>query len=512
VGGIRGRVPRELALLLLVVALAGFTWALVVTPWGAPDEDVHFAYTQTLGERQELPGKGKLEVSSEQRLSMNAVNTDEVVFFRDAKPGWSAPAEREWREATKSARRNDGGAPNTAASYPPAYYLYELVPYELTSSSDILTRLVTMRLFSVLWLLVTTTAAWLLAGEVFGPGNRLLQLVTAATVGLWPMLTFLSSAINPDSMLVALWTLATWLGVGILKRGLTWQRAVGISLCLGLALVTKATALALVPPVGFALLVGAWRLRKKLTIRHLAWASGAVAALGIPVVAWVLAARGAGHSAYAQAGIVAPGGSGDGAATGTTGPTTYAPSGNIGYLASYLWQFYLPKLSFMRDQRFVFPVISHYPAYQVWLASGWAAFGWVNIWFTAWVYRIFLAIAIVIGAGAAVTARRGLAALRAGAGGLRRAPWAVPLFFLLTFGTLFAGLHWTDFHMLVDMKAPFIQGRYLLPVSALLALVVAQAVRALPQRFRTIGAGCVLGGLVALQIACLALVASRYYA
>jgi hypothetical protein len=37
-------------------------------------------------------------------------------------------------------------------------------------------------------------------------------------------------------------------------------------------------------------------------------------------------------------------------------------------------------------------------------------------------------------------------------------------------------------------------------------------VKALPARFRTIGIGCVLGGLVALQIACLALVVTRYYA
>jgi hypothetical protein len=51
----------------------------------------------------------------------------------------------------------------------------------------------------------------------------------------------------------------------------------------------------------------------------------------------------------------------------------------------------------------------------------------------------------------------------------------------------------------------------MLPVGALLALVVTQAVRAVPQRFRTIAIACVLGGLVAFQIAALALVASRYY-
>jgi 4-amino-4-deoxy-L-arabinose transferase-like glycosyltransferase len=510
----RSRVPRELMLLLLVVAVAGCTWALLDTPWGAPDEDVHFAYTQSLAERHELPGRGPQEVSSEQRFSMNAVNTDEVVFFQTAKPDWSESGERSWREIQQRIARNDGGGANAASDYPPAYYMYEWLPYKLAGSgSDVLTRLYVMRLFSVLWLLVTTVGAWLLAGEMLGR-NRPLQLLAAATIGLWPMLNFMSSSINPDAMLVAMWTLATWLGVSILRRGLTVPRAVGLCLCTGLALVTKATALALLPPVAFALAIGAWRLRRRISLTRLAWAAGAGAAFGVPVLAWVLVARGAGHAAYGQAAIVTPGASD--AASGATGATPGAPpvvpSGSLRFFASYLWQFYLPKLPFMRDQRFVFSVISPYPAYQVWLASGWASFGWVNVWFPPWVYRVFLAVVLAIAAGAGFTLARAIRALRAAGGVLRKAPWALIAFIALTVGTLLAGLHWTDFHMRVDGKAPFIQGRYMLPVGALLALVVPAAVKALPVRFRTIAVGCVLGGLVALQIACLTLVATRYYA
>src|SRR3954465_1259541 len=202
----------------------GATWALLLPPWGTPDEDVHFSYTQTLAERHELPGRGPMQVSSEQRLSMNASNTDQVIFFQDAKPDWSPFAERVWRSATESARRDDGGAGNTASSYPPAYYLYEVLPYELASSTDVLTRMYVMRLFSALWLLVTTVGAWLLAGELFGR-NRQLQLLTAATIGLWPMLTFMSSAINPDGRLGAMYTLGTWLGGWFLPGGLTPGRA-----------------------------------------------------------------------------------------------------------------------------------------------------------------------------------------------------------------------------------------------------------------------------------------------
>src|SRR3954451_10286461 len=216
-------------------------------PWGAPDEDVHFAYTQTLAERHELPGGPQQGVSTEQRMSMDVNDTDQIVFFKFAKPDWSQTGERAWRTHTNDVPRNDGGGTNAASEYPPGYYLYELIPYELASSADIHTRLFVMRLFSVLWLLVSTVAGWLLAGEVFDR-DRPLQLLSTAAFALWPMLTFISSAVNPDSMLVALWTLATWVGVKIIKRGLTARLAVGMCLCVGLALVTKATALALLPP------------------------------------------------------------------------------------------------------------------------------------------------------------------------------------------------------------------------------------------------------------------------
>jgi 4-amino-4-deoxy-L-arabinose transferase-like glycosyltransferase len=502
-------VPRELALLLLVVALFGSTWALVVPPWQAPDEDVHFAYSQTLVERHELPGKGPNAVSTAQRLTMNYLNTDAVVLIPGAKQDWSPLSADVMRDELRNTSASDGGSPNAASEYPPGYYLYESVPYELASGSDLLTRLYVMRLFSVAWLLVTTTAAWLLAGELFGR-NRLLQLVTAATIGLWPMLSFMSSAINPDGMLVALWTLSTWLGVSILRRGVSGGRAAGLCLCVGLALVTKATALALLPPALFALALGLWRVRGAVSARHLKWAAVAVLAFAIPVGSWVLVARGSGHSAYGQAAQVTQGASAPapGGVTNLQAPREVSPA----FFASYLWQFYLPKLPSMQDQRFVFPIISHYPAYEVWLASGWASFGWVNIWFPPWVYRIFLAIFLAVATGAAIAFARGARTLRAVSKPARRATLATAAFIALTVGTLLAGLHWTDFHMLVDGKPPFIQGRYMLPVGALLAAVVALAVRTVPTRFRLTAAGAVLGGLVALQIACLGLVTAHFYA
>ena len=510
------RVPRELALLLLVVALFACIWALLVPAWEGPDEDVHFSYTQTLVERGELPGDGPHPVSSEQKLAMDATNTDPVVIFGFAKPEWSRVLADNWEIAQRSATRDDGGGRNTASGYPPAYYLLETIPYRAASSGTLFSRVFAMRLFSGIWLLVSTVAAWLLAGEVFGR-RRLLQLVTAAAVGLWPMTSFISTEINPDGMLIALWTLSTWLGVSILKRGLTLARAAGLCACVGLALVTKATGLALPVPAAFALAVGAWRLRGRIAPRTLIRAGTALALFAIPVVAWAIVAKNTGHAAYFQASEVSSAAST--ASTAAGGHAAAATAGSGGFrlneLASYLWQFYLPKLPFQQDFDFLFPVFSHYPVFQTWLGGGWANFGWASLWFAGWVYYVFLAVVIAATLAALAVWSRTLRAART-AGRRRLAALrphvATGVFFGLTLGTLLAGLHWTDYHMYVKHNPPFLQGRYLLPVGSLFALVLAQAVRAAPVRLRGATAGAVLGGLIVFQIACLGLIAARYYA
>src|SRR4051812_3568244 len=499
------RVPVPLALLLAVVAVFGVAWALLVPAWGNADEDAHFSYSQTLAERGDLPGHGSRVVSTEQRLSMTLTNSDETTFVPEARPEWSRTVERRWDREQGAAARDDGGAKNATSQYPPAYYLYETVPYRLFAGGDVFTRLYAMRVFSLLWLLVTTVAAWLLAGEVFGR-QRPLQLVTAAAVGLWPTVAWISSSVSPDGMLNAFWALSTWLAVSLVKGNRSAARAAALCACVGLALVTKATALALVPPAALALGVAAWEARARVSIRRPAATPAVVAPLVLAVGSWALVAHADGRSAYAQTALVTS--ASTSAAAGSSGrPAAQPASANA--LASYLWQFYLPRLPFQREVRFLFPVVSHYPAYQTWLAAGWANFGWANVWFPSWVYLIFLGATALALAGLALTAvraRRSRATWRPSRGAL-----LVAALLAVTVGALLVGLHWTDFNMWRKHDLPFLQGRYILPLAPIFALALAQATRAVSSRRRPALLGAVLGLLVVLQLGCLGLEASRFY-
>ena len=166
-------VPAPLAWLLGAVAVVGVAWALLLPPWQAPDENSHFAYAQNLAERFELPGKvGRPPYSTEQLLATSRSNADQTAGSIVTKPEWSKAAFERWqtRQPRPAAQPAQGRRRAHLVLHEPA----RLLPVRGIAlpggvrRGDIFDRLYLMRLWSVLLLLVTTTGAWLLAGELFG--------------------------------------------------------------------------------------------------------------------------------------------------------------------------------------------------------------------------------------------------------------------------------------------------------------------------------------------------------
>jgi 4-amino-4-deoxy-L-arabinose transferase-like glycosyltransferase len=481
--------PAPLVALLAAVAVIGVSWALLVPPFQVPDENSHFGYAQLLAERFELPGKtGRPLFSREQLLAQDRSNSDQTAAVLATKPEWSKKAYERWQAAERrlpDSARGDGGGPNPASTNPPLYYLYETPAYLLASGGDIFDRLYVMRIWSVALLLVTTLAAWLLAGELFG-SRRPLQLIAAAVAGLQPMVTFVSAAVTPDGMLFALWGLAFWLGVRILKRGLRLPEAIGLFAVVGLAVVTKATSYAMLPAALLVLAVGLARMQAAQRRKTLAVGAIALAGFVVPVGAWLVTARSLDRPSVNEVS----------AAPGKTLPSI--TSFNVRELGSYLWQFYLPRLPFMKK----WGGLQNPAVWNVWLKGGWARFGWLEVKFPGIVYVVLAVFTLAALAGA------GMAVFRA----LPDVDWAIAAFFGLVVLALLAGLHWTEFRTLVGGSGPFNQGRYLLPLISLMGCAVAAAVSVVPGRWRQAATGSVLGGLLVLQLFSLALVAARFYA
>jgi 4-amino-4-deoxy-L-arabinose transferase-like glycosyltransferase len=463
----RAGFPPALGWLLIAVVATGVIWALVVPPWQVPDEDAHFAYAQTVAELQRLPADdgrpdeiaGK---STEQRLAERDSGFRGSYQRPEAKPAWTMAAERRWRDAEArlgAAARRDGGGANAAANNPPGYYLLAAVPYAAASRGDVIDRLHLMRAWSVLALAAFTLSAWLLAGELVGR-DRVLQLVAGALAGLLPMATFVSTGVTPDALLLPLWGFATWLGVRGLRRGFSPAAAALLVALAGAAVAVKLAALALLPAVGWALIVALWRAQR--------WAVPRVPVLGAAVAA-----------VLAVAATVA----------------VAASPGRPRLLGSYLWQFYLPEL----PGQFRFARLSEWPLRDAWLEGVVGAFGWLEVRFPGWTYALAAAVAVIVVVGAARAVRGSRA-------------HAVTLFLALLVLALPIGLHLAEYRMLVLDDRAFVQGRYLLPLAPLGAAAAAAALGALSPQARAVGTGLALGGVAAWQLASLAIVVGRFYA
>jgi 4-amino-4-deoxy-L-arabinose transferase-like glycosyltransferase len=479
------QVWTPLTALLGAVLIVGVTWAVFLPPWQSPDENSHFAYVQTLAENHRLPRSTGPIFSTEQEFAADRSNADQTAAQRAVKPEWSKAAYERWRaEASRQGEsaRDDGGGPVPSRSNPPLYYAYEVPAYWAESGGDIFDRLYLMRLWSVALLLVAAAATWFLAGELFGNKPQL-RLVAAGVVGLQPMETFISASVNPDAMLFATWAVALWLGVRILKRGLTLRSGIAFFGVIAAAILVKATSYALLPGALLVLLVGASRLRPLATIRTSTILSATLLAFVIPVGTWLTAAHYAKRPAVNQVGSSA-----------TSGAAV-----NVRGFASYVWQYYhLPRLPF--QMKFApFPGLT---PRQFWIDSAWGSFGWLEVNFPLWVYRLLFALSALT----FLLAAAGLA--------LRRI--AIDLWVLIFFagvaGALVVGLHWVAYRSFVETSAPFLQGRYLLPLLPLCGIAVAAALELFPRKWRGISAGLVLGAFFALQLFSLGLIVERFYA
>jgi len=478
----RKRVPAPLGWLLVAVGLLGLAWAILNPAWQAPDENSHFAYLQSLGERFDLPGDANRPFfSTEQAGAVAAVNSDQVAGVLETKPEWSEAAYRRWRrleDGLPESARDDGGGPNPAAANPPLYYLYTSVAYRVAGGGDIFDRLLVARVVGLVWLLLVTVGVWLLVGELFGR-DRTLQLGGAALAGLLPMITFISASVNPDGMLYAVWTFFLWLGVRALRRGLDLPTAAALTAVAGIGLVVKATSYALLPGLALVLGLGLWRLRDRAPRRL----GEIVAVAALPLVAtigvWTVIARGLNRTVSGQL-------------VGTNSTL------DVKELASYLWQFYLPKLPFQAG----FANAKDLPVYEIFLKQGWGGFGWLEVMYAKGVYAVLalFTAAVAVAAGVALWRTR------------RTIDFAIGAFFVLVVVALLAGVHWTDYHYVIGGNVNFMQGRYLFPLVGLGALALAKALTLVPAGWRATVVAAGMGLLVVLQLYGLGLVLQRYYA
>lgn len=471
------RIPGPLALLLATAALCQLAWALAVPALQEPDEASHFSYVQHIAEGQGVPWPGHngprvdfAVFSAEERLAGTVGGLEPLRGNLAARPLWTTGDETAYARAVRAAGGDTQQVQGDSSAFanPPLAYLLDVPVYVLTGGS-FFDRLYVLRIANVLWLLVAVAATWWLATLVLG-GRRTAVVLATGLVAVHPLLTSVSGAVTPDTALVALTTLGLCLAVRVARDGPERRSVALLALVCVLTALTHGRGLALVVPAALAVLLGLRETTLPQRTRRGIW--GAAAA--VAVVGGVLALR-------------------------------FAEDGALGFqrtraFASYLWQFYLPKLPGMDP-----PPFPDWTVRDVFVDRLQGTFAQLDVLLPAGVLDaiatgslLFLAAAI-----AAAVARRDT---------LRRTAPTVAVLVVAVVATL--GLvHAQAFRgLLEDPGDPIITGRYLLPLLPVFAIGVAATVSALRGRLHAAAGGVALGLAVLLQLGALGVMLERFYA
>ncbi len=490
------QVPTAAWVCALIACLNAACWSLLTPPFQVPDETDHFAYVQQLAEARHLPElspvNGSNANSLEEEAGLVGLHQRRVRFT----PGIdtiSSEAEQQQLQrdlALPVSKRGSGNA-GVATSEPPLYYALETIPYDVGRGSTLLTRLELMRLLSALMAGITSLFAFLFVREAL-PRVSWAWTVGGLGVALAPLLGFISGAVTPDAMLIALSTTLFYCLARAFRHGLTPRLATATGAVIAAGLLTKLNFLGIVPGAILGLvfttvrapaqprLDGRGRTSKRVAYAPLALALAIAAS---PILLYI-GFKGLSDSSSPT--------------LASNSLTSWTQGGSLPHTISYAWQFYLPRLPGMTNY---FPGLA--TTRQLWFNGLVGLYGWSDTVFPSWVDNVAL---VAAGLVAALCART-LFARRAA---LKRRVTELIAYSAIAVGVL-APVGATSYVSVISHHEPFWEPRYLLPMLALFGAVLVLAARGAGRRWGPIAGTLIVLVILAHDIFSQLLVISRYY-
>jgi hypothetical protein len=274
VNKLRARLAHIGVVLALFVVLT-VAYSLATPVFEKPDEPAHFAYIAHLADGLGFPGApiSLSEDAPAQESSQPPVYyTTAALFVRVLAPEANDWHSRLERNPTYPYMGRESHNDNKNVF---VHSTLDVFPFQDTARAVHVARLVAL-LFGV----VTVYATYRLSLEIYAD-RRDVALLAAGVVAFMPQFVFISGAASNDSTAAALCVLALWATVRIMRRGFSLRRAVLLGVLLGLAALSKTSALGLWPIALLA--IALWRTdRQPRFVTRVIWSVGVLLiALGL---------------------------------------------------------------------------------------------------------------------------------------------------------------------------------------------------------------------------------------
>ncbi|MCM8787389.1 MAG: DUF2142 domain-containing protein [Candidatus Omnitrophica bacterium] len=253
------KIKRLLKLLIISVILKQLVWIALVPMWQFPDEQAHF---------------GQVAYTFDKQLIKPTSNLTQEILITER----ILQTERDWAGNNKYTYHPEYNIPYTnsyigrheqeiktlplvtkitssiqeATSYPPVYYVPLGLIYKFFFNYDILVRLFLVRLFNIIFSLLTLLIGYKLFTLVFE--KEFIALCASILFSFQPMFSFLQGGINSDNLFNLIFVAGIYLSLLFTKRVFSIKK---LLLAAGLyvsAIYTKPQGYLLIPIFFFPLL------------------------------------------------------------------------------------------------------------------------------------------------------------------------------------------------------------------------------------------------------------------
>jgi 4-amino-4-deoxy-L-arabinose transferase-like glycosyltransferase len=267
----------RIALALLVVfALArGVLWASTQPGWFAPDEDYHWLYTEHMLIDKSWPDLDEPFATQELFVAVTAIG--QGVYYAGPRTEYRGDPHASVRWLSRhGGLREATGEPPRPVLHPPAYHVGAALVDRVVTGEVAPVRLTAIRYYSACLGALLVFLAWLLAAQILA--QRWQQLAVAAVVATQPQLAFSSSTVTNDVLVACGYAAVLAWCAWLLRSEPDRRQGWALGAIVGLALLTKATAL-VVAAAAVLTLVLLWRVHRERVgeVRGIALRSGAAA-------------------------------------------------------------------------------------------------------------------------------------------------------------------------------------------------------------------------------------------
>ena len=261
---------RLLLFLWVAFVMRGLWYSLAMPVWEGYDEPYHFAYLQQLAAGKGLP-VGAAVVSLEVQHSLHLLPLAWELHLQHLPPPlitydsfWRLPATDRELFILCVGRLSPGEGnepatewiPNYEFQQMPLYYWLFWIPMRLMGRASLLTRVIALRILSVLLASAAVPLAYKVVRQVLGEEGK--ALGATALLVLLPELMVDLARVGNESLALVLMTIALVYALKTVEQPERWSAWIALGLALGLGLLTKAYFLVTLPALVLIALYLIW--------------------------------------------------------------------------------------------------------------------------------------------------------------------------------------------------------------------------------------------------------------